>query len=175
MALLNVFLKVLPLLLIPFYGAAFSVLPIGGGTCHSSNHRVSHLLSSANAKDGDDTLHVPNVLLVECGFGNDSHGQNATKAAIRACRNAIEFNSLSIKKMIPGGYEAMKLNVILAVPKKYQDTLDLDEVAKTFPYGDIKFLVQDGGMIAPSGRVIESLGDKNDDMLIVCAAVQVGY
>ncbi len=119
--------------------------------------------------------HVPNVIMVECGFGNDSHGQNATKAAKRACRNAIEFNSISIKKIVPGGYEAMKLNVILAVPKKYQDTLDLDEVAKTFPYGDVKFVVQDGGMIAPSGRIIESLGDKNDDMLIVCAAVQVGY
>lgn len=77
--------------------------------------------------------------------------------------------------MVPGGYEAMKLNVILAVPKIYQDTLDVEEVAKTFPYGDINFVVQDGGMVAPSGRIIESLGDKNDDMLIVCAAVQVGY
>ena len=103
--------------------------------------------------------HVPNVLLVECGFGNDSHGQNATKAAKRACRNAIEFNSISIKKIVPGGYDAMKLNVILAVPKKYQDTLDLDEIATTFPYGDVNFVIQDGGMIAPSGRIIESLGD----------------
>jgi uncharacterized protein (TIGR02058 family) len=48
-------------------------------------------------------------------------------------------------------------------------------VATTFPYGEVNFVIQDGGMIAPSGRVIESLGDKNDDMLIVCAAVQVGY
>jgi uncharacterized protein (TIGR02058 family) len=169
----NLLFKVLPFILIPS-GAAFSMLPIGG-ICHKNIHRASHQLSNTNSNDIGDTFHVPNVLMVECGFGNDSHGQNATKAAIRACRNAIEFNSLSIKKMIPGGYEAMKLNVILAVPKKYQDTLNLDEVAKTFPFGDVKFVVQDGGMIAPSGRVIESLGDKNDDMLIVCAAVQVGY
>ena len=46
---------------------------------------------------------------------------------------------------------------------------------KVFPYGEVKFVIQEGGLIAPSGRVIESLGDKNDDMLIVCAAVQVGY
>jgi len=77
--------------------------------------------------------------------------------------------------MIPGGYSAMKVNVILAVPEKYQDTLDLSEVKKVFPYGEVQFQVQNGGMIAPSGRVIESLGDKNDDMVIVCAAVQVGY
>eukprot|EP00557_Chaetoceros_sp_GSL56_P011393 CAMPEP_0176481322 /NCGR_PEP_ID=MMETSP0200_2-20121128/2756_1 /TAXON_ID=947934 /ORGANISM="Chaetoceros sp., Strain GSL56" /LENGTH=152 /DNA_ID=CAMNT_0017877515 /DNA_START=215 /DNA_END=669 /DNA_ORIENTATION=- len=149
---LSLLVKVLPLILIPSYGAAFTVFT-NGGYSQKYNVRASHPLSSMIANDpGDgDTLHVPNILLVECGFGNDSHGQNATKAAIRACRNAIEFNSLSVKKMIPGGYEAMKLNVILAVPKKYQDTLDLNEVAKTFPYGDIKFIVQDGGMIAPSG------------------------
>ena len=34
------------------------------------------------------------VLFVEAGFGCDQHGQNSTKAAVRACRNAIEFNSL---------------------------------------------------------------------------------
>jgi len=113
--------------------------------------------------------------MVECGFGNDSHGQNVTKAAVRACRNAIEFNSLSIQNIIPGGYSSMKLNVILAVPVKYQDGLDLSKVSEVFPYGDIKFVIQDGGMVAPSGRVIKTLGDKNDDMLIVCAAVQVGY
>eukprot|EP00978_Attheya_sp_CCMP212_P012294 scaffold30530_cov43-Attheya_sp.AAC.1 len=33
----------------------------------------------------DAPLRVPNVLLVECGFGNDSHGQNATKAAGSLC------------------------------------------------------------------------------------------
>lgn len=96
-------------------------------------------------------------------------------AIVRACRNAIEFNSLSINRMVPGGYDAMKLNVILGVPAKYQHTLDLEEVKKVFPYGEIKFVVQDGGLVAPSGRIIESLGDKNDDMLIVAVAVQVGY
>jgi uncharacterized protein (TIGR02058 family) len=77
--------------------------------------------------------------------------------------------------MVPGGYDAMKLNVILGVPAKYQKTLDLDNVSKVFPYGEIKFAIRDGGLVAPSGRIIESLGDKNDDMLIVCAAIQVGY
>ena len=144
-----------------------------GFTIKPSNvHRVTSALST---RLFSTEPHVSNVLLVECGFGNDSHGQNATKAAKRACRNAIEFNSLSINKIIPGGYDAMKLNVFLAVPKKYQDNLNLDAVAATFPYGEVNFVVQDGGMLAPSGRIIESLGDKNDDMLIVCAAVQVGY
>ena len=157
---------------------AVMILPFGSRAFTVSQGSFISPKSSALFSSEDSEVaapHVRTVLMVECGFGNDSHGQNATKAAKRACRNAIEFNSLSIKNMVPGGYEAMKLNVILAVPKKYQDTLDLEEVATTFPYGDVKFTVQDGGMVAPSGRLIESLGDKNDDMLIVCAAVQVGY
>ena len=34
------------------------------------------------------------VLFVEIGWGADQHGQNATKACVRAARNAIEFNSI---------------------------------------------------------------------------------
>ena len=30
-------------------------------------------------------------------------------------------------------------------------------------------------MVAPSGIAIDSLGDKNDDMVVVCASVTVGY
>eukprot|EP00550_Attheya_septentrionalis_P007572 CAMPEP_0198295560 /NCGR_PEP_ID=MMETSP1449-20131203/28285_1 /TAXON_ID=420275 /ORGANISM="Attheya septentrionalis, Strain CCMP2084" /LENGTH=133 /DNA_ID=CAMNT_0043995909 /DNA_START=208 /DNA_END=609 /DNA_ORIENTATION=+ len=125
----------------------------------------------------EDTVpHVANVLFVECGFGNDSHGQSATKAAVRACRNSIEFNSIpSINRLVPGGYDALKLDVILAVPPKYQKGLDLEAVAKVFPYGETKFTIQDGGMIAPSGIAISALGDVNDDMVIVCASVTVGY
>lgn len=120
---------------------------------------------------------IENVLFIECGFGNDSHGQSATKAAVRACRNAIEFNSIpSIQRLVPGGYEALKLHVILAVPPQYQSTLDLEPVRAVFPYyGSLTIDVQDGGMVAPSGIAIDALGDINDDMVVVCAAVTVGY
>merc|ERR1740139_1768843 len=141
---------------------------------HTASFAMPTEISQAEVSPCEEP-HVRNVLMVECGFGNDSHGQNCTKAAVRACRNAIEFNSLSIDTIIPSGYDGMKLNVILAVPVQYQDGLDLEEVRKVFPYGDINFVIQNGGMVAPSGRQIEALGDTNDDMIIVCAAVQVGY
>lgn len=69
----------------------------------------------------------------------------------------------------------MKLDVLLAVPPRYQSDLDLDVVRKAFPYGIVKFRVQDGGMVASNGKVIESLGDINEDMVVVCVAVTVGY
>ena len=103
-------------------------------------------------------------------------GQSSTKAAIRACRNAIEFNSIpSMNRLIPNGYDGLKLDVLLAVPPKYKDSLDLLQVQEVFPYGSIRFQVTDGGMIAPSGIAIEKLGDTNEDMVVVCVAVTVGY
>lgn len=124
-----------------------------------------------------DPIVNDHIFFIECGFGNDSHGQSSTKAAVRACRNSIEFNSIpSIKRLIPdGGYEALKLDVLLAVPAKYRAGLDLDEVAGVFPYGSIRFEIQDGGMVAPSGIAIERFGDANDDMVVVCASVTIGY
>lgn len=138
-------------------------------------NRIQYSLNMYSQSEETSTIHCPNVLFVECGFGNDSHGQSATKAAVRACRNAIEFNSIpSLKKIIPSD-KSLKLDVILAVPKKYQDGLDLEQCRKVFPYGDVKFTVQDGGMIAPSGIAIDDLGDAGDDMVIVNCAVIVGY
>ena len=103
-------------------------------------------------------------------------GQSATKAAVRACRNAIEFNSIpSVTRLVPSGYKGLKLDVILAIPPQYRNSLDLSQVKEVFPYGSIRFQIQDGGMVAPSGIAIETLGDKNEDMVIVCAAVTVGY
>ena len=34
------------------------------------------------------------VLLIECGVGTDQHGQSLTKACVRACKDAISFNSV---------------------------------------------------------------------------------
>ncbi|GMH84662.1 hypothetical protein TrST_g13200 [Triparma strigata] len=135
------------------------------------------LSTSSSSSPSSSPFSSPiNVLFVEMGFGNDGHGQNVTKASVRAARNAIEFNSIpSINSLVPGGYDNLKLQVILAVPKKYQEGLDVEKVKEVFPYGECEVVVQDGGMIAPSGIAIERLGDKNEDMVVCCCSVTVGY
>ena len=48
----------------------------------------------------------------------------AQKAAVRACRNAIEFNSLpAVRKVVPGGYDNLRLHVKLGSPRPVS-TLD---------------------------------------------------
>ena len=34
------------------------------------------------------------VILIESGVGTDQHGQDLTKACVRACKDAISFNSI---------------------------------------------------------------------------------
>ena len=76
---------------------------------------------------------------------------NATKACVRAARNAIEFNSIpSIGTLVPGGYPRMKLAVELAVPLAHHGSVDLDAVAEVFPYGSATLRLQEGGAPVPA-------------------------
>ena len=123
-----------------------------------------------------EDLGLQQILFIECGFGNDQHGQDATKAAVRACRNAIEFNSIpSIRSLVPGGYDGMKLHVQLGVPVA-ADEVDLKQVAAVFPYGTLlPIRVEHGGLLAKSGIALAQMGDANDSMIIAVACVTVGY
>jgi len=121
------------------------------------------------------------TLFVELGVGSDQHGQNGTKAAVRACKDAISFNSLpAIADIIPGGYGGMKLHVLVAAPID-EYPVNVDEVKKVFPYGIVHVELVQGGMVASSGIAIEAMGDgfeegkANDDFIVVNAAVSVGY
>ena len=116
------------------------------------------------------------VLFIEMGWGADQHGQNATKACVRAARNAIEFNSIpSIRALVPNGYEGMKLAVDLAVPEAYHGAVDVDAVEAVFPYGAVDLRLQPGGAEFSSGIAIPAMGDRGDALVVALCCVTVGY
>lgn len=130
----------------------------------------------------DDDTTITNLFFCQMGFGVDQHGGNdATKAAVRAVRNAIEFNSIpGVIEAIPGGRREMLIHVKLGVPSWSEDaaTMPLDalQVAKVFPYGKILPLqVVLGGLSYPTGRLVPELGDDNDLAVCVAACVSIGY
>jgi uncharacterized protein (TIGR02058 family) len=116
------------------------------------------------------------VMFIEIGTGIDLHGQNVTKAAVRAVQNAIHHNSMpGIRSVLPGNdLNNMKVNVRLAVPVD-RDKLDLALVKAELPYGQVTFDVVDGGMLTSSGIVLADKEDQNDLVYVVIASVEVGY
>eukprot|EP00978_Attheya_sp_CCMP212_P025308 scaffold81137_cov52-Attheya_sp.AAC.1 len=136
---------------------------------------------------------LTNLLFVQTGFGIDQHGdrasQGATKAAVRAVRNAIEFNSIpGVIEAVPGGRSQMLIQVKLGVPPYASPdnnnettshnpmAVQVEEVAKVFPYGrllPIQIVV--GGLSFSTGRIVEELGDRDDMAICVAAAVSIGY
>jgi uncharacterized protein (TIGR02058 family) len=120
------------------------------------------------------------LFFVQLGFGVDQHGDrsDATKACVRAVRNAIEFNSIpGVIRHIPGGRKEMLIHVKLGVPGGGTDAkVDVLQVAKVFPYGKLLPIeLVTGGLEFHSGRIVEELGD-NDDIGICCVAcVSIGY
>jgi uncharacterized protein (TIGR02058 family) len=126
---------------------------------------------------------ITNLFFVQVGFGVDQHGHdNATKAAVRAVRNSIEFNSIpGVIEAIPGGRKEMLIHVKLGIPPKRDNgslpmPVDALEVAKVFPYGKllpIQMVV--GGLSFPTGRLVPELGDDNEDAICVAASVSIGY
>jgi len=150
---------------------------------------------------------ITNLLFVQTGFGVDQHGDRsahgATKASVRAVRNAIEFNSIpGVIEAVPGGRQEMLISVKLGVPplpvssdgdgpdgkngkdaERHEDGatlhpmgVDLSEVAKVFPYGRLLPIdVVVGGLSFPTGRIVEELGDEDDMATCVAACVSIGY
>ncbi|OZU89423.1 hypothetical protein CIL03_06845 [Virgibacillus indicus] len=116
------------------------------------------------------------VLFIQTGTGMDVHGQDITKAAVRAVENAIWYNSMpGIEKSLPDQrLENMKVNVRVAVPLD-RDKLDTEKLKEAIPYGSVTVDVTDGGMATSSGIILEDKDDENDLMYIVNAAVEVGY
>ncbi|WP_163538806.1 Lin0512 family protein [Gracilibacillus sp. YIM 98692] len=116
------------------------------------------------------------IIFIETGTGIDVHGQNITKACLRAVENAIHYNSMpGIKHYLPEeNLHNMRVNVRLAVPKD-KENVDVARVKEEIPYGTVTVEVMDGGMTTTSGIVLEDKEDKNDLMYIVNAAVEVGY
>lgn len=116
------------------------------------------------------------VMFIEIGMGIDLHGQDVTKASVRAVQNAIHHNSMpGLRSVLPDNdINNMKVNVRLAVPAD-REKLDLDAVKRELPYGQVSFEVIEGGMLTSSGVVLADKEDKNDLAYVVIASVEVGY
>jgi len=110
--------------------------------------------------------------VVEIGTGIDLHGQDATKAAMRAVQDAISRSCLCGLVEIVGldDLDRMLVEVVVAVPTPEQ--VDPEAVLSVIPFGRKEIEVVSGGMRAP-GMYQPELGDRSSDVIVANAAVTV--
>lgn len=83
-------------------------------------------------------------MVLELGMGTDIRGSDSTKAAVRALRDALWHNSLSIATAMGQPLEAMHVKVHIGVPRP--ETVDKAAVLAVLPYGRGTVEVVEGGL-----------------------------
>ena len=83
-------------------------------------------------------------MVLEIGMGTDIRGADYTKAAVRALRDALWHNSLSIADAAGLHVDSMRVEVIIGVPKP--DLVDKAQVLAVLPHGTGTVTVVEGGL-----------------------------
>ena len=107
------------------------------------------------------------IMFVEMGMGVDLQGQDVTKAANRAVRDAIGRNYMpGIRMLLQDGSGRMLVHVRLGVPAD-AGALDQAAVRASLPHGEVTLEVLPGGLLVPNGL------DDGGRICIVNAAIEV--
>lgn len=85
---------------------------------------------------------------VEIGMGTDIRGADYTKAAVRALRDALWHNSLSVAGALGKPVDSMFVEVHIGVPKP--ERVDKAEILKVLPHGTGTVKVVEGGLEIPN-------------------------
>jgi uncharacterized protein (TIGR02058 family) len=92
--------------------------------------------------------------ILEMGAGNDLHGGNYTKAALRAVDDALHHSSLSmIRTLNVDPATGMFVDVTIGVQEP--DKVDKAAIQAALPYGTVTVNVVKGGLDVPD----EAIGD----------------
>lgn len=105
-------------------------------------------------------------MVLEFGMGTDISGADPTKAALRALRDALSHNSLSIATALGQSPEAMTIDVHIGVPNP--DKVDRAQVLAALPHGKGAVRVVDGGL-----EVRDDLGQESTLIANACAIVSL--
>ena len=87
-------------------------------------------------------------MVLQIGMGTDIRGTDYTKAAVRALRDALWHNGLSIANALGFPVDAMQVEVTIGVPRP--DQVDKAEVLAVLPHGTGTVRVVEGGLEIPN-------------------------
>jgi uncharacterized protein (TIGR02058 family) len=87
-------------------------------------------------------------MVLQIGMGTDIRGADYTKAAVRALRDALWHNSLSVADALGQHVDAMQVEVTIGVP--HPERVDKEAVLAILPHGTGTVTVVEGGLEIPN-------------------------
>ncbi len=111
--------------------------------------------------------------IVELGTGIEIHGQDMTRAAIKAIRDAMSrlCVGLGLGELFNlTGHDDIILEVLIACPRP--EEVKVEEVKKVLLSSQNEVKVVPGGMLA-RGHIDPVYKDKSDEIIVVNAAITV--
>ena len=102
-------------------------------------------------------------VVLEIGLGTDIRGADSTKAAVRALKDALWHNSLTVAKALGHPNDSMRVEVNIGVP--HPDQVDKEAVLAVLPHGTGTVNVVKGGL--------EIFNDEGTDSTLIAHAAAV--
>jgi len=99
-------------------------------------------------------------VITEFGAGNDLHGGDYTKAAVRAVEDAIHHSSLSLIRSL--GIDSRSMQVEVTIGAQQPDRVDAVRVKAALPHGEVAVKVVKGGLDVPD--------DTSKDIAVIATA-----
>jgi uncharacterized protein (TIGR02058 family) len=103
-------------------------------------------------------------VIVELGSGNDLHGSDYTKAALRAVEDALHHSSLAFIRSLKIDKRTVDVDVTIGVQKP--ERVDLERVKAALPVGNVTVKAVKGGLDVPDP-------EHDDPAVIASAAISV--
>jgi uncharacterized protein (TIGR02058 family) len=110
--------------------------------------------------------------VMEVGMGMDQHGQDPTKAAVKAAKDAVSRCCLTGLLEVARLEDVNQMYVDLLVACPHAGQVDGRAVLEALPFGQKSIQVVEGGMVARAIYQPE-LGDTSDEAYVANAAVTV--
>ena len=105
-------------------------------------------------------------IILELGAGNDLHGGDYTKAALRAVDDALHHSSLSLIRSLDLDPRSAHVEVTIGVQQP--ERVNRDRVKASLPLGQVTVNVVRGGFDVPGS-------DGHDPIVIASAAIAVRF
>ena len=87
-------------------------------------------------------------VILELGAGNDLHGDDYTKAALRAVQDALHHSSLAVVRTL--GLDSKKMQVDVTIGVQKPEKVDAAAVKASLPHGTGTVKVVEGGLEIPN-------------------------